>query len=88
MESRPVANLKQITITFVVDPNTLSEDAREDNLEGFHALLDNLIHDGLEHAEPNGQFGNFRIIMTDKDPEDVVIDFAAQQMARTIKEGK
>jgi hypothetical protein len=35
-----------------VDPDMLSEDAKEWNCEGFFALLENLIVDGLQHMEP------------------------------------
>jgi len=59
--------LKQITITFSVNPDTLSEDAKEDNLEGFHNLLQNLILDGLEHAEPHVIPMGLRIIQTEKE---------------------
>ena len=43
---------KQFTITIDVDPDTMSADGKHYNFEGFLCLLDNLVRDGLAHAEP------------------------------------
>ena len=47
-----MARRKIFTFTLTVDPDMLSEDAKEWNCEGFFALLENLIVDGLQHMEP------------------------------------
>jgi len=61
-----VANLKQFTITFTVDADKLSDNAKEDNCEGFFALLANLLEDGMEHAEPQVKLYYKKILMEDK----------------------
>jgi hypothetical protein len=56
----------KVTITFEIDSTTLSEDARENHFEGFHCLLDNVVRDGMEHAEPKTKLENVRILIEDK----------------------
>jgi hypothetical protein len=58
-----VARKKIFTITITVEPDTLSEDAREWNCEGFFNLLDNLVRDGLAHAEPNLKYNDVKVTM-------------------------
>jgi hypothetical protein len=61
------SKLKKIIIAFTVDPDYLSEDAQEDNLEGFRNLLHNVIVDGLAHAEPKAVYSFPKMIMTDEE---------------------
>ena len=61
----PVASKKVFTVTLTVDPDTLSEDAKEWNCEGIFNLLDNLVRDGLAHAEPNLSYNDIRVTMED-----------------------
>ena len=65
----PVASKKVFTVTLTVDPDQLSPDAREWNCEGFFNLLENLIRDGLAHAEPNLEYKDVRVTMNNEGEE-------------------
>ena len=58
-------NKKLFTISLVVDPAQLSEDALEWNMEGFFNLLDTLMRDGLAHAEPKLDLKTIKVCMED-----------------------
>jgi hypothetical protein len=58
-----VASKKLFTITLTVDPEQCSEDALEWGMEGFFNLLDNIVRDGIEHAEPRVVIRDLRVSM-------------------------
>lgn len=62
-----MANQKKFTITFVVETDKISDDGKEDNYEGFINLLDNLLEDGMQHAEPQVKLHYKKILMEDKE---------------------